>query len=108
MATDNPVVGEIVCNDHGRAVGPKKADVKLSLVRDKLYIHCRTCGIEQKTLPTYQDYIQENAVFHGEYKEMYGIPESPYKGGGEPEEKPETEAKKEKSIFSFLTDEDEE
>jgi hypothetical protein len=82
VATDNPVVGEIVCDEHD--YGPEKALVKLSLKKNRLYVHCPGCGLKQQTLPPFQGWIKKHAVFYPEYQQMYGDGKK-YEGGGKPE-----------------------
>lgn len=80
MATDNPVVGEIVCDEHD--YGPEKALVKLSVKKNRLYVHCPGCGLKQQTLPPFQAWIKQNATFHQEWQHLYGNG-SKYEGGGQ-------------------------
>lgn len=81
MASNNPTVGSIPCPYH---LEPVTANVKLSEKKQRLYVHCLSCGLNQPTLPPFQDYIKRNATFDKEYSHLYGDGKH-YAGGGEPE-----------------------
>lgn len=95
MPSDNPTVGKIRCLHHVENV---QAKVKLSVKKDRLYVHCPNCGLIQPTMPDFQQYIKHNATFEQEFS-MYGAAGLEYNGGGEPEPEftpePKAEAKKE-------------